>query len=236
MASKECFHFTTLDRMYSIKNNGLQCRLEDNSKSVGDSKSKISFSDSNIGAIGLYANFEQVYLEYKIGKRPKHNTPEELQMKDKILATKNMEEFLGDGLYLVFDGTGIENEGGNTGKGGIYDASTRTSISAQNLKVGLIKNNDTGEYSYSRTDYIHYLMANLKEEEYSQMIEPMQERYDAYCEAHKDEIEKFKTGNYTRGSIPLDKFCIIYKNDIDKAIHDTQSKSSIEKEDDDYTH
>ena len=46
MASKECFHFTKLDRMFSIRDKGLQIRLENNSKAVGDSKRKISFKNS----------------------------------------------------------------------------------------------------------------------------------------------------------------------------------------------
>lgn len=218
MASKECFHFTTLDRVNSIKENGLECRLEENSKAVSDRKKKISYSDTKIGSIGLYANFEQVYLEYKVGIRPKHNTKEEFEMRDKILKTKNMKEFLGEeGVYLTFDGTGVDNTGGNTGQGGIYDASTTTPIPANKLNVGLIKNNDTGEYSYSREDYIHFLMASMTEEEFSEMIEPMQERYQAYYESHKDEIDKFKNGDYSRGSIPIDKFCEIFKEDIDKA-------------------
>ena len=177
MASKECFHFTTLERLNNINKNGLEARSEDRSKAVSDSKKKISYSDSKIGAIGLYCNFEQVYLEFKVGIRPKRNTPEEFEMRDKILQTKDMEEFLGDGLYLMFDGTGIDNTGGNTGHGGIYDASTYKSIPSNKLKVCLIKDNDTGTYSYSRKDFIHFLMASMTEEEFSGMIEPMQERY-----------------------------------------------------------
>ncbi len=229
MASKECFHFTTLERLNNINKNGLEARSEDRSKAVSDSKKKISYSDSKIGAIGLYCNFEQVYLEFKVGIRPKRNTPAEFEMRDKILQTKDMEEFLGDGLYLMFDGTGIDNTGGNTGHGGIYDASTYKSIPSNKLKVCLIKDNDTGTYSYSRKDFIHFLMASMTEEEFSGMIEPMQERYQVYYESHKEEIDKFKKGNFSRGSIPISKFCEIFKADIDKA-----SKKSDEKQPQDF--
>lgn len=231
MASKECFHFTTLERLNNINKKGLEARSEEHSKSVSDSQKKISYSDSKIGAIGLYCNFEQVYLEFKVGIRPKRNTPEEFEMRDKILQTKDMEEFLGDGVYLMFDGTGIDNTGGNTGHGGIYDASTYTTIPSNKLRVCLIKDNDTGTYSYSRKDFIHFLMASMTEEEFSGMIEPMQERYQIYYESHKEEIDKFKKGNFSRGSIPISKFCEIFKADIDKASKKADGKQSQNFED-----
>lgn len=57
MSSKECFHFTYLNRAFSINETGLNKRLEDNSKAVKDTKAKISYSDGRYAAAGLFANF-----------------------------------------------------------------------------------------------------------------------------------------------------------------------------------
>lgn len=230
MASKECFHFTKLDRAYSIRDNGLQIRLEENSKAVGDTKPKISYSDTKIGAIGLFANFYEVYNDYKTGARkPREDKPGEKEMYESVMKSESFEEFLGTGMYLIFDGTGIENTGGNTGKGGIYDASTTTPISANNLKVGLIRDNDTGEISYSKYDYIHYLMSTMTEEEFSQMIPAMQERYVAYYQSHQEVIDRYRTGNFSERKVNIADFCKFFKEDIDKSVNDSKVKEVAEK-------
>ncbi len=61
MSGKECYHFTYLNRAYSIRSTGLAPRIEENSKGVNDSSSKVSFSDGRIAAIGLFSNFYDVY-------------------------------------------------------------------------------------------------------------------------------------------------------------------------------
>ena len=217
MASNECFHFTKLKNLYSIKNIGLQPSLDENSKAVGDEKPKISFSDGKIGAIGLYLEFYRVFNDYKNGTRIP-NKPGELEMYKKIMNSKSLEDYLGDGVYLLFDGTELENEGGNTGKGGIYDASTRTPIESNKLKIGLIRNNDTKKVSYSMYDYINYLMSTLSKEEALKMPTKFQQTMITYFNEHKEEIKKFRTGNYSQKDVNLDTFCRICKNDIDKDI------------------
>lgn len=225
MKQKECFHFTRLERAYGIRDNGLEVRLEENSKTVGDKKPKVSYSISKIGAIGLISNFYEVYTNYKTGARhPRKDKPGEEETYESIMKSSNFEDFLGKGMYLLFDGTGIENTGGNTGEGGIYDASTTTPIAPKNLQVGLIINNDTGEISYSKFDYIHFLMSTMTEEELSKMILPMQERYEIYYKDHKAQIDNFKNGNFSKGQVSMTDFCRLFKDDIDKSL-ETQRKS-----------
>lgn len=228
MVSKECFHFTKLDRAYSIRDTGLQARLENNSKSVGDTKSKISYSDSKIGAIGLFAIFYEVYTDYKTGARkPRNNKPGEKETYEAIMKSASFEEYLGDGMYLIFDGTGIENTGGNTGHGGIYDASTITTIPSHNIQVGLIRNNDTKEISYSKFEYIHFLMSTMRQDEFSQMIPSMQKRYEKYYREHQSQIDKYRTGNFSEAKINIADFCRFFKDDIDKAIRETKTRLGI---------
>lgn len=223
MASNECFHFTKLKNLYSIRNTGLQPKLDKNSKSVGDVKPKISFSIGKIGAVGLFLEFYRVYSDYKNGNRvPDSSKPGELEMYEEIMKSKSLESFLGDGVYLLFDGSEIENEGGNTGKGGIYDASTTTAIESNKLRIGLIRNNDTKKVSYSMYDYIHYLMAEISQEEIAQMPDKIQDSMELYFKEHSDEISKFKTGNFSKKDIDMDTFCRVCKKDIDRSIFSQQ--------------
>ena len=106
MCSKECFHFTNLDRFSSIKQYGLVPRLEENSKAVKDIKPKVSFSDGKYAAAGLMADFYQVYCSIKNGTRDKSKTDPDLEKK--VLSSNSFEEFLGDGMYLMFDGSEIK--------------------------------------------------------------------------------------------------------------------------------
>lgn len=232
MVSNECFHFTNLKNLYGIKNTGLQPKLDKNSKSVGDAKPKISFSIGKLGAVGLFIDFNNVYNDYKSGNRvPNPEKPGEMEMYEEIMKSESLEDFLGNGVYLLFDGSGIENEGGNTGKGGIYDASTRIPIESNKLRVGLVRDNDTKKVSYSMYDYIHYLMTTLSKEEFSQMTSRMQKGMSLYYKEHSQEIDKFRNGNYSIKDIDIDTFCKACKNDIDKALQDIDLNQSKTTED-----
>ena len=217
MASKECFHFTNLKNLDSINQSGLRPMLSEHSAGVKDKTKKLSYADGKIGAIGILSNFYEVIEEIRLGIRtPDPNEPEQLKTYARIKSTKSMEEYLGDGVYLLFDGTRIENTGGNHGNGGIYDASTMQTISPDKLTVGLVRDDDTGHVSYSMYDYIHYLMSTLTLEEYEQMIPSMQERFDVYYHEHKDEIDRFKNGHFSKKEVPLSKFIEIARDKIDK--------------------
>jgi hypothetical protein len=227
MASKECFHFTNLKNLPSIKKHGLVPSLEGNSDAVQDENPKVSYSDTIIGAIGMYANFKQVYDEIKSGKRtPDLDSPKQVAAYNAVKKTSSIEEYLGDSVYLLFDGTGIDNTGGNHGNGGIYDASTKQTIPPEKLRVGLVRDDTTGHVSYSMFDYIHYLMAHISLKDYEQMIPSMQERFDIYYHEHKDEVDKFRNGNYSKKELPLDKFIEVTKHKIEEA-----KKVAEEKED-----
>ena len=231
---KQCYHFTQLCRADSINQKGLESRAEGNCKSVGDTKKKVSYSLGKVGAIGLYANFYEVYQNYKTGKRiPRPEKPGEVEMYNGIMKSKDFEDFLSEGIYLLFDQEGFENEGGNHGieKGNIYDCSTTKGVSPDKIHVGFVKNNDTGEVSYSRKDYMHYLMATLSNEEYSQLIPEMQTRYQEYVKDHIEEVKEYRSGNYSIGESSLKDFCKEHSVDIQKALQEELVKSQKDKDD-----
>ena len=236
MASKECFHFTNLKNLKSINKFGLIPTLNKNSDWVQDENPKVSYSDSIIGAIGMYVNYIQVYDEIRSGKRKANpNNKRQVEAFNKVRASKSIEDYLGDSTYLLFDGEGIENDGGNHGDGGIYDASTKQTVPPERLRVGLLKDDDTGHVSYSMFDYIHFLMSQMTLKEYEEMIPPMQERFDKYYHEHSEEIDRFKIGHFTKKELPLTKFIEVAKDRIEEARKRADSKGNILRDEEDET-
>lgn len=211
MSSNQCFHFTYLSRANKIREQGLIPRIEENSEALKDTSSKVSFSDGRYAAAYLFANFYNVYKQIKSGKRTAQNSNTSQEMIDKIKKTSSFEEYLKDGIYLIFDGTNIENTGGNNGHINPFDAGTKEKIAPENLKVCLLKNEETGEISYSKYDYALYLMCSLTKEEMAKMPD---DNIEEYKNDHLGETLKFLQGSYTEMHIPLNEFCKIYHDKI----------------------
>ncbi len=229
MSSKECFHFTYLNRAYSIGKNGLVSRVEDNSKAVKDSDPKISFSDGRYAAAGLIANFYRVYTDIKTGKRDPSRTDPDLARR--VMESKSFEDFLGDGMYLMFDGTDIENTGGNRGHINPFDAATRDNIEPDKLKVCILKNEQTGELSYSKYDFAQYLMCNLTEDDYAKMPSSMIDDLKFYRENHADEMSRFENSKYSESFMKIDEFCQTFNKEIDEDIRKQEEKKSLSMKD-----
>lgn len=212
MCSEECFHFTYLNRAFSIREKGLVSRLEENSRVVKDSSLKISFSDGRYAAAGLMANFYKVYTDIKTGKRDKSKTDPNLARK--VMKSKSFEEVLGNGMYLIFDGTDIENTGGNNGHINPFDAGTRESIKPEQLKVCMLRDEQTGELSYSKYDFALYLMMNLTADDYSKMSNNRIEDIEFYKKEHAEEMKKFEESKYSIVYMTMDEFCNMYSREI----------------------
>lgn len=229
MSSKECFHFTYLNRAHSIRKTGLTPRTEDNSKAVKDSSDKVSFSDGRYAAAALMANFYRVYTDIKTGKRDKDKTDPNLE--NRVIASESFEDFLGDGMYFIFDGTDIENTGGNKGHINPFDAGTKESIEPDKLKVCMLRNKQTGELSYSKFDFAQYLMINLTQDDYSKMPDGLISDIEYYKENHIDEMNRFKNSEYSIEFMTLDDFCQVYKKEIDEDIKKQETKRSRDTSD-----
>lgn len=221
---KECYHFTQLNRAFSIRKYGLNARVEKNSQSVKDSAKKVSFSDGKYAAAGLMANFYKVYTDIKTGTRDKSKTDSKLAKR--VCDSKSFEEFLGDGMYLMFDGSNIENTGGNNGHINPFDAGTKETIEPDNLKVCVLKNEQTGEISYSKFDFAQYLMMNLTEDDYSKMPNEIIDDIKLYRQTHMEEMKKIKNVGYKADSMTLDEFCQTFKNEIEEDIRKQSSEKS----------
>lgn len=214
MSSNECFHFTKLSRINQIRLDGLNARCEENSKVVNDDSPKISFSDGRYAAAGLFSMFYDKYKSIHDGEITPEKANINLEMCTKIKNTSCFEEYLEDGVYLTFDGTNIENTGGQNGHINPFDAGTKESIPPEMLKVCMLENVKTGEKTYSKYDYALYLMCSLTEKDFEKIPERLIEYINNYKEDHKLQVERIQNSGYVEKQITIDEFFNMYKTEI----------------------
>lgn len=207
------FHMTSFDRIKSISEIGLTPRNEDNSKLVNDEKIKVFFSEGFEGCIALFIDFDIVYENIK--NRKTNLLDEELEKK--VMQSKDLFEYLKDGVYLQFDGTNIENERN------FENGCTSEIIFPNMLNVCALKNINNNSLTFSRFEIIKYMMSKVKPEEikyygsnyynspnFDDATNRIQQKVKSYYIIHKKEIEKYNNEYYTLEYIPLNDFVIKY--------------------------
>lgn len=207
------FHMTSFDRIKSISEIGLTPRNEDNSKLVNDEKIKVFFSEGFEGCIALFIDFDIVYENIK--NRKTKLLDEELEKK--VMQSKDLFEYLKDGVYLQFDGTNIENERN------FENGCTSEIIFPNMLNVCALKNINNNSLTFSRFEIIKYMMSKVKPEEikyygsnyynspnFDDATNRIQQKVKSYYIIHKKEIEKYNNEYYTLEYIPLNDFVIKY--------------------------
>lgn len=201
----------SLDKVRSISNMGLMPNEEDN-KLTTDIENKVSFSEGMPGIVAKYANCQKHYDLIKSGVVGGI----EPDVADEIKTTKSMQDYLGDGVFIIFDGENVENEKN------FMDGATENSIDSENLQVCILKNNETGEVTYSRFNIIHYMMSKVpvetinytgidaSEDKAEKKTEVIRQDVSNYVKEHENEINTYKYGNYTLENIPVKSFCMQY--------------------------
>ena len=204
----KCYHMTSIERLKSISNLGLLPRNENNSKLVKDDKVKVFFSEGFGGAIALFVDFNIVYNNLKSGKERIDDT----NIISKINLSENIEDYLGDGVYLVFDMGNIENQRN------FENGCTDETISPNKLKVLILKKNDK-VISYSRFEIIKYMMGKINPKDinyygkkypnspdFDVATKKIQEKVINYYKHNKNEIEKYKDKEYCLFEMDLNEF------------------------------
>lgn len=209
---RKCYHMVSLDRVRSISNTGLMPNGEDTNKLVNDIENKVSFSEGMTGVIAQYANCQKHYDLIKSGVVGGI----EQAIVEKVQTTKDMQEFFGDGVFITFDAEKVENE--RNFMNGITDKS----IDSESLTVCILRNNQTGEVTYSGANIVHYMMskvpvetinyagADASEDKVEKKTEIIRQDVSNYVKKHKDEINTYKFGDYTLENIPVKSFCMQY--------------------------
>ena len=197
------YHMTSLDRLNSISKVGLIPRNGDNSKLINDEKNKVFFSEEFEGAIALFVDFDIVYENIKNRK----NKLIDKEIEKKVLKTKNLFEYLKEGVYLQFDGTNIENERN------FENGCTDKVILPEKLNVCILRslynNSIIIKYMMSRTmpkDIKYYGVKYPNSPDFDEATKRIQEKVKQYYISHKEEIEKYKNNDYLLEYIPINDF------------------------------
>ena len=200
------YHMTSLNNLRSICDKGLMPQSGVNSKLIGDEKIKVFFSEGFEGAIALFVDFQLVYDKVRAGQMA---ITDESTMK-KIMASKSLSEYLGEGVYLRFDGTNIKNERN------FENGCTDMTIPPKDLTVCVLRKKGDRSIVFSRFEIIKYMMATVRPEQikyygayyegapdFKEATKRIQEKVESYYLQHQTEIGKYDSQEYI-----LD-FCVL---------------------------
>lgn len=203
------YHMTALKNLYLIAVQGLMPKNGDNGKLIGEENVKVFFSEGFEGAVALYVDFDIVYDRIKKGEL---EVTDRL-VKKRLLASENLSDFLGEGVYLRFDGTGIKNERN------FENGCTDMTILPTELSVCILRKISDDSVIYSRFEIIKYMMAKISPEQikyygasykgspaFTEATDRIQEKVKKYYRDHKTEIDKYAECDYKLEFITLKEF------------------------------
>lgn len=200
---------TSLDVLYSIAEQGLLPKNESNSKLIGDEKVKVFFSEGFEGCIALFVDFNIVFNKIKNGQMKSADK----SIEKKVLESKSLADYLGEGVYLRFDGTGVVNERN------FENGCTDRMIPPEALSVCILRKRDSNYIGFSRFEIIKYMMAQVQPEQvkyyganyegspnFDEATKRIQEKVKRYYERHRSEIDEYTDNGYELDFIGLKKF------------------------------
>lgn len=203
------YHMTALNNLPSIAVQGLIPQNGNNGKLIEEEKIKVFFSEGFEGAVALYVDFDIVFD--KIKKAQMKITDEFVLQK--LLKSKNLSDFLGEGVYLRFDGTGIRNERN------FENGCTDIIIPPEKIEVCILKNENDNSIIFSRFRIIKYMMAKIQPEQikyygaiykgspnFAEATDRIQEKVKRYYRDHQTEISEYVNCGYILASINLKDF------------------------------
>lgn len=200
---------TSIENLQSIREKGLIPKNEANSKLIGDEKVKVFFSEGFEGAIALFVDFQIVYDQIKEGQM---KVTDEC-VKTKVLKSKSLSDYLGEGVYLRFDGTKIENERN------FENGCTDKTISPKELMVCILRRKSDDSVIFSRFEMIKYMMAEIQPEQiqyyganydrtinFTEATKNIQGKVKKYYEGHRMEISEYENSEYILDFIGINDF------------------------------
>ncbi len=203
------YHMTSLDVLHSIAEHGLLPKNESNSKLIGDEKVKVFFSEGFEGSIALFVDFDIVFDKVKNGQMKSADK----SIEKKVLESKSLADYLGEGVYLRFDGTGVENEWN------FENGCTDKIIPPEELSVCILRKKDSSSILFSRFEIIKYMMASIKPEQikyygasyagspnFDEATKRIQEKVKKYYESHWAEIDEYGSSCYELAFVELKDF------------------------------
>ena len=203
------YHMTALNNLPSIAVQGLIPQNGNNGKLIGEEKVKVFFSEGFEGAVALYVDFDVVFDKIRYAQM---KITDEFVRK-KLLKSKSLSEFLGEGVYLRFDGTGIRNERN------FENGCTDMTIPPEKLNVCILRKENDNSILFSRFGIIKYMMAKIQSEQikyygaiyegspnFAEATDHIQEKVKRYYKDHQAEISEYGNCGYILDFINLRDF------------------------------
>lgn len=188
---------------------GLIPKNESNGKLIGEEKVKVFFSEGFEGAVALYVDFDIVFDRIR---KEQMKVSDEVVRK-KLLKSKSLSDYLGEGVYLQFDGTGIKNERN------FENGCTDMTILPEMLSVCILRKEGDNSIIFSRFEIIKYMMAKIQPEQikyygaiyegspnYIEATNRIQEKVKKYYQDHQMEITEYESHKYILDFIDLKDF------------------------------
>ncbi len=208
---------TALNNLHSIAVQGLIPKNESNGKLIGEEKVKVFFSEGFEGAVALFVDFDIVFDKIKKGRM---EVSDEF-VKKQLLKAESLPDYLGEGVYLRFDGTGIKNERN------FENGCTGMTISPEKLSVCILRKGSDGPIIFSRFEIIKYMMAKINPEQikyygasydgspdFAEATSRIQEKVKKYYRDHQADISEYDNCGYTLDFVPLKDFVDKFLNHI----------------------
>lgn len=248
------FHFTRPEYLFGeegILNNGLIPRCGELNQTVEDKREIVCFSEGAEGLISMACNFSKTYDNINSlfqGKSPSEietiiqeqfHSEERRKSARMVAETSDFEEFMGDRIFLTFSADDIELENESVKKTEEYrkistgmefaDGSTSKAIPPEILKVCVLRNEQTGECTYSRDDIVKYMMLTHLVDTLHQGTPDHQKRRQEYYQDRAEEISAM--ADYEMEYMDLQEFYREFQKQLDKYNPNRQSRKKSLLED-----
>ncbi len=221
----EYYHMTKDKYIRAISKNGLQPQNGAQSKSIGDEKKVVFYSQGKEGAIVMYLSFEKMYEDLK-GKRGNNaiskyeqylageitlsesdlqNLENQLKEIQNIRATQEFSEYYDDGPYFSIQNLKVEDikdKNFNFANSWVTKA-----ISPQQLQVMALRSKENGQLITSKFDIAKYMMHQVTPEaiEAFGINDELAEYIKKYYEEHSAEIANLGN-NYELETMSIEEY------------------------------
>lgn len=134
-------------------------------------------------------------------------------VKTNLLKSKSLSDYLGEGVYLRFDGTKIGNERN------FENGCTDKTIVPEELMVCILRRKSDESVIFSRFEIIKYMMAKIQPEQikyygasyegapnFEEATKRIQEKVKKYYGEHQIEIRKYDNQEYMLDVVKINDF------------------------------
>ncbi len=197
---KICYHFTNKDQLETILSEGLKPKYGINSQLISDSrKERLYYSVGEEATINMFASFYEILLRALDGRiSPELYETYSDEIKEKLETAHDIESWMGDGVYLAFDGDTLNDSNEEE----LKDANTSDTIPPENLYVCVLKDTTSGEIISTKcSDIVAYFLAK-RTNNFKEVLAIA----GFFALDIKEKVDEFRNASLTVDYIPLSNY------------------------------